>query len=207
MSPPSKTETQKLRSGFTLVELLVVTSILSVLLSALYLSFQTGLAAYVRSEEHLIEGREGEIFSLQLEEELRHAIPYFLSPFVGDRDSLAFPTRLRHYSPKGVEEDLYLVEYQVKSGSLIRSERKMKKSLKEKTELKETLFKRLEICQFDFLYLSAADKLEWDKEWTNKPYVGLPRGVRITLVGDVFGKEKRVLEILIPHGILLKRLQ
>ena len=200
------------RKGFTLVELLVVTVILSIALVVLYSGFRSGLAAYTRTEENLADRRDGEIFLLQFEQELKSAVPYAQAKeqgnneFVGKKDSILFPARLRHYTAKGVEENIYVVRYDFKSDSLIRTERKLKsKSLKEKEELKETLFEKLKTCRFEYLYLDSSEKFEWTNEWLNNPYVGLPRAVRLTLAGDAFGREERTFEILIPHGVLLKR--
>jgi hypothetical protein len=179
----------------------------------LYASFRLGINAYGRLEEKLVDQREGEIFLIQLEQELRSAIPYTQSKdqnenqFVGKKNSIQFPVRLIRYTEKGVEEGIFLVKYEKKGGSLIRVEKKLRKrSLKDKNkELKETLFQKLKTFQLEYLFANRSDELIWDKEWLNNPYVGLPRGVRLTIAGDVFGKKERVVEILIPQGVLIKR--
>ncbi|MBI4357926.1 MAG: prepilin-type N-terminal cleavage/methylation domain-containing protein [Candidatus Omnitrophica bacterium] len=197
------------KKGFTLIELAVVTSLVAIILSALYVNFQTGLMAYRRSEEHLVEQHEAVIFLNQLEGELRNAIPYFHPDFqhhfVGKERSVVFPARLHQYSAHGVQEDLYLVRYEVVGDQLVRTERKLREKFKDRTEQKETVFKRLENCRFEFLYVNSSDELQWKKEWLNVPYVGLPRGIRLSLRGSVFGAEGKVAEILLPQGVLLKQ--
>ena len=127
---------------------------------------------------------------------------------MGKKNSLRFPVLLQHYGTKGVEENVYLVGYEIKGRSLIRTERRLKpKSFRDKKETNEVLFKKLKDCQFEYLYLDRSEKLVWDNDWLNNPYVGLPRGVRITLAGNIFGKENKVFEILIPHGVLIKKHQ
>ena len=201
--------TKASEKGFALIELLVATSILTILLSSLYMAFQTGLAAYGRTEENLALRNEGEVFLLQLERELRNALPYFRpglqNHFVGKKDFLSFSTQLRRYTAKGIKEELYLVRYEVKEGSLIRTQRRLRESFPKPEEEKETLLNQLETCRFDFLYVDRSNALQWKAEWLNQPYIGLPRGVRVTLSGDVFGKEKQTFEILIPHGVLLRQ--
>lgn len=193
------------QKGFTLVELLAATSLLAIVLGSLYMSFQTGLAAYARSEKNLVEGREGDIFLIQLEEELKNVFPYFLVPFVGNQSSVAFPLRHTHYTSEGIEESVCRIEYRFEKGDLVRTEEVLKGGLKKKEEETETLFQKLEDGRFDFLYVDRSGKLLWLAEWNNEPYLGLPRGVRVTLAGDVFGRKGKTLEVLIPQGILVKR--
>lgn len=193
--------------AFTLVEMLVVTSILAIILGGLYTSFQTGLRAYSRAEENLLQKDEGDIFLDQLAWELRHAVPYRAQPFVGEKDSIAFPAYLRRYTAKGFEENLFFVEYKFKGGSFIRQEKRLEERFRKGKDAKETLFEKLEAAEFDYLYMNPNDELEWNKKWTNEPYVGLPRGVRIKLSGDTFGEPGRVVEVLLPQGALLKRYQ
>ena len=198
--------------GFTLIELLVVIAIAGTLLTVLYSSFQIGLRAYTSTERGLVENREGDIFLLQLEQELKNAIPYYTpdaTPAIfGTKDAFSFTTHISRYTPKGFEDDLFVVRYEVKGKSLVRKERQLNEgTLKGPKEEKEVLFQKLTAHRFDFLYLDRDEKLVWESEWSNKPYVGLPRGVRLTLAGDVFGKKEQTFEILIPHGILLEHYQ
>ena len=195
------------REGFTLVEMLVVVTILGILFSGLYLSFRTGIQAYAKVEENLQEKNEGHIFLKQLEHELRNAISYESEPFIGSEDSIAFPTRLRRYAPKETYENLFWVEYKLKGGSLIRTERRFKNGFEKEKEMSETLFRGLRDMRFNFLIARPDKKLDWQEEWVNKPYVGLPRGVRMQLKGDVFGKKGTSVQFLLPHGILLEQYQ
>ena len=193
------------KGGFTLIEVLTATVVLTIALTVLYSSFQIGLTAYRRTEVNLTDEREGEVFLFQLTRELRASVPYLKSPFQGGKNFLSFPTSLEHYTPKGITKELWLVEYQLKDGRLIRTERKLKKEkLRQEAPAKETVFERLSTCRFEFLYLASSRQLEWRAEWPNDPYIGLPRGVRLTLSGGVFGRNERVYPILIPHGILLE---
>jgi prepilin-type N-terminal cleavage/methylation domain-containing protein len=198
----------KKAKGFTLIELLVAVSILAVIMSSLYTSFVIGLRAHRRTEEHLIEKNSGEIFAVQLERELRNSIPYFHPDmkqyFQGKKYFLTFPAHIVHYSGEGVEEGLYLIRYEKEGNSLIRTEQKMREKSIGKEKKRETLFEHLETFHFEYLTLGPADEFLWQKEWLNQPYIGLPRAVRLTISGDVFGKEIRTIEILIPQGVLLK---
>ena len=191
-------------SGFTLIEVLVAMVIISVTLTVLYTSFQSGLAAFRRTEETLSDRREGDVFRFQLERELKNMIPYLNEPFVGGGNSIVFPARLTRYSPNGIEEEMVVIEYEYVGRSLIRKERKMKRKLSESKETRETLFEKVDTCRFEFLYADEVEGIHWASEWVNEPYVGLPRGVRVTLSGEAFGESAVVYDFLIPHGVLLQ---
>ena len=192
-------------NGYTLIEVLIATAILSIVLVILYSSFQVGLAGYRRAEANLTEERDLDVFFYQLTRELKAAFPYSKDPFQGTREMIAFPTASVRYTPKGAIEELTHVEYRVKGRSLIRTERKLRKGkLREEQTRTETIFERVGECRFEFLYFGSNKKLEWREEWANKPYTGLPRGVRVALSGSGFGDGAKSHEILIPHGVLLQ---
>ena len=193
------------RRGFTLIEVLVVTAILSVTLVVLYSSFQIGMAAYKQTERNLNENREGEIFLFQFSQELAGAFPYLKSAFLGKDASVSFPTELMHYTAQGTERGLYVVTYQVDEGSLVRIEKKLRREkLREESPATETLFEHLTACQFEYLVLDGDEHLKWTGEWPNEPYTGLPRALRLKIAGASFGSEAKTYEILIPHGVLLQ---
>lgn len=193
--------------GFTLIEVLIASVILSVIMAGLYTSFQTGLAAFRRSEDYLSLGRDRDVFYLQLDEELRNAVPVSLYPFRGASDRLSFPARLSRLTPKGREDGLYLIEYRFRDGQLTRTEKKLKKEgLRDSDPPAETLFEGLRECRFSFLSLSEEGAANWGGEWKNQPYTGLPRGVQVRLGGGPFGGEAAPHKTLIPQGVLAKRL-
>jgi prepilin-type N-terminal cleavage/methylation domain-containing protein len=201
-------DNRKRTNAFTLIELLIAVSILAVIMSSLYTSFVIGLRAHRRTEEQLIQKNSGDIFIIQLERELRNSIPYFHPNlehhFLGKGDSLIFPAQIVHYSSEGIEEGLSLIRYEKEGNSLVRTEEKLREKSIGKDRKQEILFDHLETFRFEYLTLSSAGEFLWRKEWPNQPYIGLPRAVRFTISGDVFGKEMKTIEILIPQGVLLK---
>jgi len=191
-------------AGFTLIEVLVATVIVSIMMGSLYLSFQTGLIAFKRTEDHLMDQREVDIFVMQLSEELRNSMPYQPEPLIGTPLELSFPTRLRRYTSKGFEEEVSLIQYEWKSGQLIRTEQKLvKKSLKERSKTREVLFQNLSDFRFEYLYVTRDDEIKWEDAWKNRPYVGLPRAVRVKLARRGVDKEALVHQILMPQGKLM----
>lgn len=200
----------KKKNGFTFVEMLVVLAIVSVLFTVLYGAFQTGLMAYTKTEQKLSDSREGDVFIMQIQQELRNAVPYYQRNtkiyFSGTDKSISFPTFLQHYSKAGREDDFFMVSYEVKGRTLVRKEKKMKSSFKDKkTDSDEVVFKKLKTCKFEYMFVNKNHEILWENEWKNEPYMGLPRGVRLTLAGDVFGKTEKNVDILIPQGILFQK--
>lgn len=191
--------------GFTLIELLVAASLLAVACVSLLTSFQSGLAAFRKSEDYLMGERDQEVFFMQLDQELKNAVPFTAYPFVGNSNRITFPAKIRRYTPQGMEEGLFLIEYQFKSGTLTRKETKLKKeSVLERGGKPEVLFEGVPSFRFDFLAV-VDHGAGWDAEWANKPYTGLPRGVRVQLQNKG-AAEKSLHQILIPQGILNKRI-
>ena len=192
------------QKGFTLIELLVTASLLAVIAVSLFTSFQTGLAAFRKSEDYLMAERDQEVFFMQLDQELKNAVPFSSHPFVGKSNRIAFPAKLNRYTPQGMERGLFLVEYEFKNGTLTRKETKLKKgSLLEPARQPEILFEGMPSFRFDFLAL-VDQAVGWEAEWANKPYTGLPRGVRVQLQ-ERGAAEKNLHQVLIPQGILNKR--
>ncbi|HTL48649.1 MAG TPA: prepilin-type N-terminal cleavage/methylation domain-containing protein [Verrucomicrobiae bacterium] len=192
----------KNQKGFTLIEVLIAMVIVAVILAGLVASFQTGLAAFKRSEDYLAAGREREVFYLQLEQELRNAVPVSLYPFLGRPDRISFPARLRRYTPKGPEEGLYLIEYQFRNGQLMRRETPLKKEgLRETEAAAETLFEGLREGRFSFLTLAESGPARWNGAWGGDIYPGLPRGVQVELSGGSFGG-RGGHKTLLPQGVL-----
>ncbi|MBI4372429.1 MAG: prepilin-type N-terminal cleavage/methylation domain-containing protein [Candidatus Omnitrophica bacterium] len=195
----------KKRRGFTLVEMLIVTTLLVILVSGLYAAFRVGLDAFRKTEEKLVKNSEVEIFISQLTRELRAAVPYGPQPFLGKNNSIVFPAWVNKYTPKGIEHELYVVEYRFEHGELVRSEHKLRQDFKKSKGEKELLFEKLDDGRFQFLFLNQGGEFEWRDEWPESKSVGLPRGIRVELSGEGLQAKEQSFNILIPHGLLLEQ--
>ena len=192
-------------SGFTLIETIVSVSLLSVIAISASGAFRNGLVAYQRIESEL--GREHEINMLvrQMNLELRNAIPYAEIPFEGESDRITFPARLWEYDKKGFKEDLYEVVYQYRGRMLEREQRKLKKTFSEDGKEEKEKLLAFETCKFQFAYKNSNGGVEWRNEWSDNRYLGLPRGIRLTLVQPKTNGRRsleKVFDLLIPHGVL-----
>jgi prepilin-type N-terminal cleavage/methylation domain-containing protein len=196
------------KKGFTLIEILIAISMVSVILTSLYVSVQSGLAAYIKNESHLNYNWEKDVTLHQLTADLLGTIPYSKQAFTGTSNAIEFPARLRQYTPKGVTEGLYVVKYQVRNNTLVRSERPLSESSLKKTHTtEESLLKDLSAQSgFKFLYMKVEKDQEifkWEKSWSNKPYVGLPSGIRVFLKDIQSDGVTTQRDILIPHGMIV----
>lgn len=196
----------KSQKGFSLIEVLVTVVITSVLLASLYFSLSVGLKAHQKTEEYLSEERGREIFLLQFSRELRNSIPYSGAPFFADERSIRFPTRTGHYTRDGFEPALSTVEYKIERGKLVRVEKPLKAEGLRRTKLmkKEVLFDEISSFKVEFLKMTAEGEMQWSHEWQGKADSEIPRGVRISVAGGVFGDRGMVREIIVPHGVALR---
>lgn len=192
------------RKGFSLIEVLITLVIVSTIMASLALAFQVGLRAQAESEFRLGEGRERDIFVMQLVRELRSAIPLSLEPFEGTETGMRFPTRLVKYSKKGIKDEIATVEYREAQGRLIRIETPLRRtSLKTRNRpVQETLFEGLKEFRIEYLYLGKGGTMQWKDVWEMTDKAEIPRAIRLIISGGIFGSERVQQELLIPQGIL-----
>jgi len=81
-------------SGFTLIEMLMVVSIMTMLSVVLCRSLLNGLEIWNRAQRSVIEEDIG-IFFDKISYDLRNSFDYSLLAFEGKRDSIVFPTVVR----------------------------------------------------------------------------------------------------------------
>lgn len=191
------------RRGFTLIELLVSAALLVTVLTGLYMSFQTGLAAFRRTESHLARDRARELFLSQLEHELHNSIFFSPEPFRGTAERMLFPARLTRYHSGQPAEGVFLIEYRCQNGALLRQETPLKKlHLSQGKSEPEILYEGLSECRFDYYKKGESGMPAWFAAWNQDEDPGLPRGVRIRVKGGVLGETDTARQIIIPHGML-----
>ena len=188
--------------AFTLIEAVIAMGLLAVIAVSVYSSFQGGFLAYRRIESGLGSDHEFDMFARQITQELRNSFEYAPIPFQGKSDLIRFPSRLWRYDKNNFDEAFYEVSYRFRNGKLERIEKKLRRSFSESGSEAEELF-ALESCRFEYAY-EKNNTIEWKNEWTDTPYLGLPRGIRLIVkIRNPNRKEiEQTIDILIPHGIL-----
>lgn len=192
------------QKGFSLIEVLIASVIVSIIMASLTLSLQVGLKAHSRNESYLMETRDQEILMMQLTSELRNSVPYSPVPFKGSENKLSFPTRLRAYTKAGFADGLYEVEYRFASGRLIRSEIALKRESIKQSSLpsEEVIFDDLKESKFEYLFVTESGAMTWQGAWDSFGQSEMPRGIRLKMAGHSLGESVFSRDILIPQGVL-----
>ncbi len=102
-------------SGFTLVELILVSAILSVVGIAVYAAFSNGIRLWKKINQELPQ--EGiSIFFEEISYDLRSFVKHSTVPFSGGPDSISFATFVVSETEEGVKRDLGMVSYCFEKG-------------------------------------------------------------------------------------------
>lgn len=90
-------------TGFTLVELVLVTAMLSVVGLAAYSAFSNGIRLWKRVNEEVIQ-EDINMFFVKISRDLRNLSRYSGIEFTGEPDSISFPSVVTHETEGGVME-------------------------------------------------------------------------------------------------------
>jgi len=192
------------KRGFTLVETIVAIALFTVVVITAYQAFRTGYLAYTKVETSLGYDHEFNMLVRDLNQELRNAAYYANEPFLGESDSIRFPTKLWRFEDKIYAEDLYVVEYQFKGRTLERKEEKIKKRFGKSSPAEKEKLLDFDVLKFQYAYQNASGAIKWENEWSSERYLGLPRGIRLAAREKGVSRDagERVVQILIPQGVL-----
>jgi len=162
-----------MRKSFTLLELLIVSSIFSIILINLYLTFSTGIISYCNIEKEVLFSRSIQKFFLYLASDLMNCFSYSSkdTKFYGDKTIVSFLT------VKG--DIIQWVKYELEGDKLLRKSRKGKDSLREEVPFSSKfLAQKVESLSFFYGY-KEKNKILWKEKWNRKDR--LPLGVKIRL--------------------------
>jgi general secretion pathway protein J len=211
--------TGKGSSGFTLLELIVTFTILSLVVVMILGALRLGSAAWEKGEERAEKIQKKRIVFDLLSQQMKSSFPYRLKSqkaeadylvFVGDGSSLRFVSAfsLRARRQEGLVFVIYKVEEGASSGKVLKVyEKRMSnsKTLLEETPDEEqflTLMDGLSDLKFEY-FEEAEDKDTtgtWGEAWDAKEKKALPGQVKMTATW----KEKREeMEVPLPTLVSL----
>ncbi len=163
----------KRSGGFTLVEVLVVLTMISMLSALLFQGFGYMLATYDR-----LQARQSAEFQKSLaagwwRESLEAAVPYYDNPlrFSGDEQSMAGASYASLWGPPGVPAEM--------RWSLERSGQELLLVYEQPPELPVTVRRWDRRADASFAYLS--EQGEWQADWRPERDRQLPEAVRLTV--------------------------
>lgn len=169
------------RSGFTLVEILLAMTIMSIVTLLVGSVFRLGVNAWERGESETGQTQKLRILSGLISQQIKSAYPYWMKTddvnvviFAGESDSLMFVTALADSSITGFK----WVRYFYKNGVLYYSEGQLPdKELHDRISDDEEVFDP-EIGEVTFSYFSSQED-EWLESWESGE--SFPDAVRVEI--------------------------
>jgi prepilin-type N-terminal cleavage/methylation domain-containing protein len=158
--------------GFTLVELLISSSISLVLMITVYSAFHTGIFGYRDIEDRILAYQAARLILERINLDLRNSFAYSEEEtrFTGSGNEIGFFALVDTFSQNNSSKDYAFLSYQVQDNRLTRLCRKNKNSLNEKLEIQpEEMADGLGSLSFEYGFLDPTDKsLKFKDTWATK---------------------------------------
>ncbi len=186
-----KIETSPFFRAFTLLEVLISSSIFLVILVTIYSAFQTGVFGYRKIEDRIALFQGARVILERMNTDLRNSFFYssLESKFMGGKSEMSFLALVDTFSQGAMEKEYSYVSYKADASRLTRLCRRNKESLNEKSlSQPDEMTDGLEELGFEYGYIDPADKLMKFKEsWGTKSDPEseskiIPVAVRIKLI-------------------------
>jgi len=175
------------RSGFTLLEVIIAITILSLITVIIGSAFRLGIQAWGRGEKETEDGQRLRALSSLLSQQLKSIYPYRIKiegkdeeivAFKGESDSITFVTTMTDLSYGGLK----WVQYTFRDGVLLYKEgllpdKKFEEHIKDKNK-EEIVDSHINNFRFSYSYLLEDDD-EWTESWDDEEEV--PGAVKVNL--------------------------
>ena len=153
---------KRLRAGFTLVEILLVVSMVAMISISLYTAFSNGFKLWARGQ-HFVMEEDIAIFFDKIGEDLRNSFQYSLIAFKGRERSISFPTVVyAAMNSKETKSGHYIhqigrVEYHFDpiKNQLFRRQADYGQALKDEFPPERTLLNNVMDVEFNYFYAGA----------------------------------------------------
>ncbi|MGD0335821.1 MAG: type II secretion system protein GspJ [Candidatus Omnitrophota bacterium] len=177
------------KQGFTLVELLIASSIATIIILSLYSAFQTGISSYKRADSVFEVSTNARIAFNRIELDLKNSFQYTQndSHFKGTAGSMDFISLLDTYANGKLNPDICRIKYELVDGILRRYCYKGIDSLKKVealTQLPDEICGNVKALSFRYAYATRnpSSPYEWQESWPEESQLNLvPIAVKITL--------------------------
>ncbi len=188
--------------GMTLIEIMIVISIMSMLSLAIYNSLSVGIRVWKKSQEVHVEG-DIAIFLDKLTDDLHNAYLYSRIPFEGSSNHFAFPAVVSTAPEKEDEADysdeMGKVEYtyDVPRHAIVKREANYGQALKGLYGQPRILVTGVDRLSFQYLY-----RTDDGEKWSDQILDGVISGIDVEVVfTDSMGERKIKKSIDMPLGM------
>jgi len=169
-------------TGFTLVELLITSSIFVVIMLTIYSAFHTGIFSYRNIQDSIDTHQAAGQILERINLDLRNCFVYSADEtrFEGKNKQISFLALADSYQEDNIVQDYAFISYGLEGDKLMRLCRKNLEALNDKSEIKpEEMADNVDIV-FSYFYIDRADNSLKEKEIWNDPK-NLPTAVKINL--------------------------
>ena len=164
------------KNGMTLIEVLVVVSLISLISIAVYTSLSSALRVWKRSRQAIVE-QEIVFFFEKITQDLRNSFLYSGISYEGGENELSFPTIIQTLpdsdSSLSSGEDIDQIgqvsyEYDLNEKALLRRQANYSQAIREKKVPATVVLKNVERVRFRYIYFTD------DGEFTNPSVMDTP---------------------------------
>lgn len=170
----------KTNRSFTLLELVITSSILMLIMLGLYVSFNAGIFAY-RHIEGVLDTAQTALKTLEhINSDLRNSFAYSTDEpkFTGSKNEISFLTLVDTFREDKKAQDYAFVLYKLEENNLLRLCRRNQESLNDKIEISpKILAPNVEEIVFSYGYFNPEKQT---LEWKDAPDI-FPVAVKVSL--------------------------
>lgn len=174
----------KSHKAFTLLELLIASSIFIVLMVTIYSAFHSGIFGYRNIEENIDIYQAARLILERINLDLRNSFAYKVddAKFTGSQSELSFFTLTDTFSQEGIVQEVASVTYKLEENKLMRLCRENQDALNDKSDAEpQEMASNLKEIVFNYGYLKAgSQEIEWKDTSDNQ--IILPYAVKVTLI-------------------------
>lgn len=175
-------------TGFTLIEVLIATSIIAIVALSLYSAFQTGFLSYRKVDVSFELYQNARIILSRLELDLKNAFAYYVQDpkFSGQKEVLEFFSAVDSYSAGRKYHNIYRIKYELQGKVLKRSFRAGLKALSDEAlPVSEELSSDVKEITFEYAlgFENPDNPYEWRDSWLSEEIgnTPLPLAVKVKL--------------------------
>jgi hypothetical protein len=180
------------RKGFILIEVLIAAGLIAIVGGSLYMGFMQAVKIDKTIREVSALNNPFKLFWMEAGKDLRNTVSLREEKFIGSQDEITFPVLKSPYQ-------LLRVHYVVKDGKLIRSEENLPEKFVKDNPGQKILINDIECIRFQYAYLDEEEQLVYQTFWTEEPYFGIPRAIKIDI--KLLNREKTFTRLIpIPQG-------
>ena len=198
------------KRGFTLIELVLVTAILTVIGMAVYGTFSNGLNIWKKITEDSVT-EDINLFFEKISFDLRNSFKLTGLRFKGSKTKVSFPLKIKYKGKDGLENTIGEITYYIdqKKKTLMRREANYSEVYRKKPGFVRILSENISSLQFTYyVYEEKYKKYAWVTDWQlSDEYFGevveetLPLVVKIEIgIPGEKGEQKFVKTVQLPTG-------